>query len=138
MGAIPMLGYCRWMEYWMFELPGKIEQNLEMAESLMEQLKAELERLRDEQELAYVKEEYEDLVRFVEKNQKLIQCESPWSRDDDTFRSSNFHSRWHHQEEVDRLRKLRKEQPDRFQAELEKSYREGNLYLPELRAVLKE
>ena len=137
MGAIPMLGYCWRMEYWMFELPGKIEQNLEMAESLMEQLKAELERLRDEQELPYVKEEYEDLVRFVEKNQELIQCESPWSRDD-AFRSSDFHSRWHHQEEVDRLRKLRKEQPDRFQAELEKSYREGKLYLPELRAVLKE
>ena len=46
MGAIPMLGYCWRMEYWMFELPGKMEQNLEMAESLMEQLKAELERLR--------------------------------------------------------------------------------------------
>lgn len=138
MGAIPMLGYCQRMEYWMFEMPGKIEQSLEMAGSLMKQLKAELERLRDEQELAYVKEEYEDLVRFVEKNQKLIQCEFPWSENNNAFRSSKPHSQWHHQEEVDRLRNLRDEQPNRFQAELEKSYREGNLYLPELQAVLKE
>ena len=54
----------------------------EMSREELLQLKAELERLRDEQELPYVKEEYEDLVRFVEKNQELIQCESPWSRDD--------------------------------------------------------
>ena len=44
---------------------------------------------------------------------------------------SKVYSRWPHQEEADRLKKLKKEQPDRFQAELEKSYREGKLYLSE-------
>lgn len=138
LGAIPMLGYCQRMEYWMFELPGRVEQNLEMAESLMEQLKGELEKLRDKEELTYVKEDYRDLVRFVEKNQELIRCESSWKEKEKPFRSSKPQSRWHHQEEVDRLRKLKKEQPDRFHAELEKSYREGKLYLPELRVVLEE
>ena len=83
-----------------------------------------------------MKEEYDHIIRFVKKNQEMIQCKTTAPKRGPSV-STKMSSRWAHQEEVDRLKKLQKEGiQEQFDSELEKSYQEGKLYLPELKAVL--
>ena len=86
----------------------------------------------------YVLQEFDDCTLFVEHNIELIQCENGYRGEEDLHaHMEHMQSRWTHQEEVDRLKAMKKKceeqggDPAEFTSELEKSYREGKLYLQE-------
>lgn len=54
------------------------------------------------------------------------------------WRRKKKHSSRIHQNEVNRLKELKEKHADDFGIQLEKSYREGKIYLPELQDVLRE
>lgn len=149
MGAICNLGYCKRMESWMFELPLPKESELSDAAVLKDLTEAAQESLgclhreltelrRTEKEpysLPYVQEEYDILLAFVEKNQELLGTKTMLPKREPRV-TTQFHSRWVHQSEVDRLREVKLSDPKRFDREVQESYQSGKIYMQELAAVL--
>lgn len=138
MGAAAMLGYLNHMEYWMFQFPDAAENNCEFAKSLLENAEKELEKEKETRQPDYIKDDFCEIIRFIVKNLELIQCKKSISRKEMTFKFSEPKSSWIHQNEVDRLKELKEKHADDFGVQLEKSYREGKIYLPELQDVLRE
>lgn len=137
MQAITLHGYCERMEHWMFQLPGKVAENQKLAESLLTQLLRDLETEKGKwpPEFPQVAQEYDELILFVKKNLKLIQCETrPAPRGPSV--QTKFESRWPHEKEVERLEALQKAvSAEEFVKRLQESYQEGNINLAELRAL---
>lgn len=148
MGAICNLGYCKRQESWMFELPlpkysnpseAWIKELTEAAQESLDCLRQELTELRENEELPYtlpyVREDYDSLIAFVEKNQELLKAKTP--RPGPNFGvKTKYNSRWVHQSEVDRLCGLKENAPDAFPQELQESYQAGKICMQELGAVL--
>lgn len=138
MSHMAVLGYCKHMEYWMFELSQPLKGQTDTVMRLLLELKKDLGKRRADIQADYVLQEFDDCLRFVEHNIDLIQCETIYRGEEEPhMHMEHAQSRWTHQEEVDRLRALKKkceeqgEDPAEFTSELEKSYREGKLYLQE-------
>ena len=131
MGAAAILGYLSHMESWMFKFPDTTENNCDFAKSLLKNAEKELEQKKEKQKLDYVTEDFSEIIRFTEKNLELIQCKESTSRKEMTFKITESKSSWIHQNEVDRLKELKEKHADNFLNQLEKSYREGKIYLPE-------
>ena len=138
MSHMAILGYCKQMEYWMFELSQPLKGQTDAALSLLLELKKDLEKRKADIRADYVLQEFDDCTLFVEHNIELIQCENGYRGEEDLHaHMEHMQSRWTHQEEVDRLKAMKKKceeqggDPAEFTSELEKSYREGKLYLQE-------
>ncbi len=57
----------------------------------------------------YVLQEFDDCTLFVEHNIELIQCETGYRGEEDPHtHMEHMQSRWTHQEEVDRLKTMKK------------------------------
>ena len=153
MGAICNLGYVKRMEYWMFAISSSFAEHQEMVLNELKELEKELQEQREKymavnngHALGCVTAEYDLCLAFVRKNKELIQCEAPMP--DKAARRhgaiTKWSSRWIHQEEVDRLKALKKQaqqgEADEqvFWDEVTDSYEAGRIYLPECDAVLKE
>ena len=126
------------MEYWMFELTQSLKEQTDSALNLLEKLKDDLLERKTDIQVPYVLQEFDDCISFVEHNMELIQCKNGYMRKEEPrMHMEHIQSRWIHQEEVDRLKALKKkceeQQTDSsaFASELEKSYREGRIYLQE-------
>ncbi len=138
MSHMAILGYCKHMEYWMFELTQSLKEQTDSALNLLEKLKDDLLERKTDIQVPYVLQEFDDCISFVEHNMELIQCKNGYTRKEEPrMHMEHIQSRWIHQEEVDRLKALKKKCEERqtdsseFASELEKSYREGRIYLQE-------
>ena len=153
MGAICNLGYVKRMEYWMFAISSSFAEHQEMVLNELKELEKELQEQREKymavnngHALGCVTAEYDLCLAFVRKNKELIQCEAPMPEKAARRHGviTKMSSRWIHQEEVDRLKALKKQaqqgEADEqvFWDEVTDSYEAGRIYLPECDAVLKE
>lgn len=103
--------------------------------SQLEQVKKALEKEKKASLLEVFCEELDIIYRFVTKCQRLIACEKSIKprelRVDTKIRSVK-----QHQEEFDRLKKLKEQYPDRLRQELEESYKSGKINPSELRELM--
>lgn len=77
---------------------------------------------------------YDEIIRFVEKNQKLIHCQSEVPPRG-PYVSIKDETHWAHQTEIDRLKALEEEiEYKDFLTELETSYKNNKISLHELDA----
>ncbi len=143
---IAILGYCGHMEYWMLELSDVVSKNIEFVTQLLTQLSEDLQERKKDMHAAYVQQEFDDCIRFVALNLELVQCTVRYMGQEEGphIRFSEGKSAWIHQDEVDRLKALKKKGSEQkaekavFETELENSYREGKLYLQEYEAVVRD
>lgn len=135
MQAICHYGYCKNMESWMFQLPGKVADNIVIVEKLLTQLTEDLKENRQRCPLDFIQSEYDTIICFVEKNAALISCKNnPRQRGPSINIKEEMH--WAHQDEIDRLQALRENVPiETFLADLEASYKGGKISLLELRTI---
>ena len=159
LGAICAQGYCRRANQWMFELPlpavaptipslrdhfsQKDAESLTMAAlGQLKELHRELSQQKDRPEppycLDYVQREYDLLIGFVEKNRELLSALGFLPKSRFNVQSSVSSGGTPHQEEVDRLKALRQEQPELFDQEAQRSYESGKLYLYELEELFSD
>ena len=136
--AISYLGYADSyvLESWRYEscnLTEEEERN--RMTSRLEQVKKALEKEKKASLLELFCEELDIIYRFVTKCQRLIACEKSIKprelRVDTKIRSVK-----QHQEEFDRLKKLKEQYPDRLRQELEESYKSGKINPSELRELM--
>ena len=136
--AILYLGYADSyvLESWRYEscnLTDEEERN-RMTRQL-EQVKKILKEEKKASTLEVFCEELDIIYRFVTKCQRLIACEKIIKprelRVDTKIRSVK-----QHQEEFDRLKKLKEQYPDRWRQELEESYKSGKINPSELRELM--
>lgn len=137
MGSIVVLGYVRYMESSMFKLLDKSGNFVTCARTLFEELRKELEERRAGQTLLYIREEYDVLIEFINKNIALVQCEKCLPQRGPSIKA-NASTRYAHEEEMKRLRTIRDEAPEVYELELERSYKDGKLYPMEVEALQRE
>lgn len=130
------LGYCDGMESWMFRFPGTAAEFPDSIIDTLTQYRKELERLKGRQSVSYVAEEFTAIICFIDKNLELIRSSSALPERGPSVQVKDIRSRWVHQEEVDRLKKLRETDPEHFEEELEKSYQEGRIYYREWKDIM--
>ena len=148
MGMICVLGYGRHLESWMFELPlshnsqrgDTFNDVIEVAQQCLNTLNKVLVDLRSKQDLPYslpyVREEYDILIAFINKNQEMLKANIVPFRPSFKVTTKNISQKWSHQDEIDRLLELRKVAPEQFDQELQESYQAGKLYLQELKVIV--
>lgn len=126
LSAISCLGYTNAYLFETFRIDSWVDC---MFEELPEEISGMIEWLQKDQEAAVLqemKEEYADIIRFLNKCNEMIQTEKEITPREVKFRSS-ISTKREHEEEYQRLKTIKNQNPERFEQELEKSYRDGKL-----------
>ena len=136
MEAIVLNRYCERIGSSMFEWSDK-DGYAEHETELLIYLKQKLEEERATQNVPFLREELDTLIRFVEKNRVLLSSLTPMPQRKPGWKVGERRSEYKHQAEIDRLKEYRKTHTQaEFEQELQKS--RGGLYYVEVKEALKQ
>lgn len=126
LAAIFYLGYSRSYEFEPYRIDACIDDMNGKITDVIPKMINRIEAEENAAVLSDMKEEYKNIINFLNKCNQIIQSESEVIPNEVRFETS-MNTVHEHQEEVERLTKLKNTCPEYFLNELEKSYRNGNL-----------
>ena len=136
--------YSKKVDYWRFQLEKNVSEAKEYVMKTLDELYKELTGRQSAYTESFIVEEFSEIIKFVEKNRELIQCEKEAPLRGPSSRIIEHGSKWIHQDEVDDLLQLKEKykngdiKREDFLKAVEEKYKENKILLPEYDDVMKD
>lgn len=144
MSMISTWAYSKKVDYWRFQLGKNVSEAKEYVMKTLDELYKELTGRQSAYTESFIVEEFSEIIKFVEKNRELIQCEKEAPLRGPSSRIIEHGSKWIHQDEVDDLLQLKEKykngdiKREDFLKAVEEKYKENKILLPEYDDVMKD
>lgn len=144
MSMISTWGYSKKVDYWRVQLEKNVSEAKGYVMKTLDELNKELPGRQSAYTESFIVEEFSEIIKFVEKNRELIQCEKEAPLRDPSSRIIEHGSKWIHQDEVDALIQLKEKykngniKREDFLKAVEEKYKKNKILLPEYDDVIKD